>query len=124
MQSFQQAMGNQSYFICFPSYSITLINAKHGNVKNTSIVLVISPLNALIEDQMSILERHGIEAAVLNTVTKHNVVHEDEESNISSDSDSEERRKVRILSLDATTGRKIKEGRFQFIFAHPEAFIS
>ena len=42
-------------------------NAKGGDIRETSIVLVLTPLNALIEDQMACLRHNGIEADVLNT---------------------------------------------------------
>ena len=103
-------------------------NINSTNVKNGSIVLVITPLNALIQNQLTILKRHGIEAVVLNTVKKHNIVsvYEDEDEDDAEEymDRPEEERELNILSLDNNTEKNITDGKFKLIYAHPEAFIS
>ena len=99
---------------------------KHGKVKNGSIVLVITPLNAPIQNQLSILKSCGIEAVALNTVQGHSVVSTDEDEGDEEEYMDlpQEDRELNILSLDITTEKKITEGKFKLIYAHPEAFIS
>lgn len=106
-------------------------NIGHTNAKNGSIVLVITPLNALIQNQISILKSHGIEAVVLNTVKSHTVsdsVDEDQDdAEKFIDVEIEEEREFDILSLDHTTYKDITDitdGKVKLIYAHPEAFIS
>ena len=102
-------------------------NINHTNVKNGSIVLVIAPLNALIENQLSILKSRGIEAVVLNTVRKHNIVSVDEDEDDEEEyiDRPEEERELNILSLNNTTEKNIvTDGKLKLIYAHPEAFIS
>lgn len=106
-------------------------NIGHMNAKNGSIVLVIKPLNALVQNQLSILKSHGIEAVVLNTVKSHTVsdsVDEDQDdAEKFIDEEIEEEREFDILSLDHTTDKDITDitdGKVKLIDAHPEAFIS
>ena len=49
------------------SFIFDFFNAKGGDIRETTIVLVLTPLNALIEDQMACLRCNAIEADVLNT---------------------------------------------------------
>jgi superfamily II DNA helicase RecQ len=49
------------------SFIFDFFNAKGGDIRETSMVLVLTPLNVLIEDQMACLRCNGIEADVLNT---------------------------------------------------------
>lgn len=119
-------MENLSSFIFFHLYLTTVINIKHTNVKNGSIVLVITPLNALIQNQLSILKSRGIEAVVLNTVKRHSVVSVDEDEHDEEEymDRPQEERELNISSLDVTTEKNITDGKFKLIYAHSEASIS
>ena len=44
-------------------------NFNGRNIQNGNIILIITPLNAIIDDQISILKKHGIKATVLRADT-------------------------------------------------------
>jgi superfamily II DNA helicase RecQ len=86
-----------------------------------NIVLIVTPLNALIDNQISILHEHRIEATVLKSKS-HTASETDNEECETDTHDCEEN--LAELSLDSTTVRNIKKGMYKIIFSHPEAFIS
>ncbi|CAB4036140.1 Hypothetical predicted protein [Paramuricea clavata] len=87
-----------------------------------NIVLIVTPINALVDNQISILHEHGIEATVLRSKSWYANPTDNEEDGTDTPKDCEEN--LAGLSLDTTTVRKIKQGMFKIIFSHPEAFIS
>ena len=93
---------------------------------NGYAVLIISPLNSLINDQRSILNNHGIKTSVLNASTDGFA---DTRRNVSeSESDSDEEimareQSVRLI-VDEDSHANLAEESFKVVFAHPEAFIS
>ena len=95
-------------------------NIKRTNVKNTT-ECIESKSKALWNQ---ILKHCGIEAVVLNTVKKHNIVRVYEDDAHEYMDRPEEERELNILSLDNTTEKNITNGKFKLIYAHPEAFIS
>ena len=72
-----------------------------------SVVLVVSPLNALMWDQISKLTVKGIQAAVLGVTA---IRDEEGESNFTSQWEG--------------TRNLIMEGGYEIVFCHPEAFLS
>ena len=50
------------------------INVTRDNTTCGNIVLIVTPLNAIIDDQIAILKNHGIEGAVLKTVSINHVL--------------------------------------------------
>ena len=114
--------GKSVIFHILPYVANYLNATKRGN-----IVLVITPLNALIDNQITILQGQGIQAAILKTVSKsHSKKEGDEECNVGAVTTDicEDSVHVVELSVDSTTKEQIKEGMFRILFAHPEAFIS
>jgi superfamily II DNA helicase RecQ len=95
-----------------------------NNTTNGNIALIVTPLNAIIDDQISFLQKHGIEAVALNAISVAHVEresdNEEDGTKTSVDRDCQENG----LALDPSTKRDIKEGKFKIIYAHPEAFIS
>ncbi len=95
-----------------------------NNTTNGNIALIVTPLNAIIDDQISFLKKHGIEAVALNAISVAHVEresdNEEDGTKTSVDRDCQENG----LALDPSTKRDIKEGKFKIIYAHPEAFIS
>ena len=87
-----------------------------------NIVLIVTPLNALIDNQISILHEHKIEATVLKCNSHTGDETENEECETDTVNDCKEN--LSELSLDTTALRNIKQGRYKIIFCHPEAFIS
>jgi superfamily II DNA helicase RecQ len=87
-----------------------------------NIVLIVTPLNALIDNQISILHEHRIEATVLKSKSHTASETDNEECETDTHNDCEEN--LAELSLDSTTVRNIKKGMYKIIFSHPEAFIS
>ena len=74
--------------------------------QNKSIVLVVSPLNALIRDQVTKLKQSGLKACIL----KGDHVEGEEEER------KEEQEGLALRAIE-----NLKE--FQLIFAHPEALV-
>ena len=74
----------------------------------TTIVVVVSPLNALISNQIARLCSSGIRATVLGV--KH-VVDEDTENSFECD--------FRLSDKE-----KLRSGYYHIVFSHPESFIS
>ena len=87
-----------------------------------NIVLIVTPLNALIDNQISILHEHRIEATVLKS--KSHTASETDNEECETDTHNDCKENLAELSLDSTTVRNIKKGMYKIIFSHPEAFIS
>ncbi|XP_028408660.1 uncharacterized protein LOC114531216 [Dendronephthya gigantea] len=109
-------------------YLNTSIHVRKGNTTtHGNIVLVITPVNALIDNQITILQEQGVQAAILKTVSKS---HSKKESDVECNAEAattdicEDNVHVAELSVNSTTKENIKEGMFKILFAHPEAFIS
>mgnify|MGYP002803934836 CR=1 FL=1 len=80
-------------------------NAKDGN-----IALIVTPLNAIIDDQISNLRRHGIEATVLRTVTSNSMTNESDNEELAPETPNGNCEKIvsplTELALDTTTKKK------------------
>ena len=70
------------------------------------VIIVVSPLNALINDQMSRSSEGSVKATFLNGAKR--------------------KRGSSALELDASDANYIllKDGKYEMIFVHPEAFVS
>jgi superfamily II DNA helicase RecQ len=80
-----------------------------------SIVIVVSPLNSLINDQISRLGMSGIRASIVN-------VKETGRDQTADDSDSDE---ILIdIDLCLCDEQKLRNGLYNIAFTHPESFIS
>ena len=82
----------------------------------------MTPLNAIIDDQIAILKNHGIKGVVLKTVSINHVLQVGESDKDEYESDCQNN--LSDLTLDPSTNKNIKEGKFEIIYSHPEAFIS
>ena len=97
--------------------------------RETSIVIVISPLNALIEDQVNSLKERGIKAGVLRTSRAEKINAANSQND---DSGSEDENEVSVVSekkpnyciSEPELFKCVQEGEFKLLFTHPEAFIS
>jgi superfamily II DNA helicase RecQ len=69
-----------------------------------NIVLIVSPLNALIDNQISILHEHRIEATVLRSKSHSANQTDNEEYETDTPKDCDEN--LAELSLDTTTSNK------------------
>jgi superfamily II DNA helicase RecQ len=105
-------------------------NFNGRNIQNGNIILIITPLNAIIDDQISILKKHGIKATVLRADTITAMTKESDTEEIEGEIETvsggnfEENTTLRDLKLDDKTKVSIQEGKFKIIYSHPEAFVS
>ncbi|XP_057293807.1 uncharacterized protein LOC130622364 [Hydractinia symbiolongicarpus] len=81
--------------------------------KKRNIVIVVSPLNAIIEDQQKILSQRGVEVATLTYEMEECT--EDLFAHLNTEDPVEPNFKV---------SHEIKNGDIDFLFGHPEAFLS
>lgn len=84
----------------------------------TTIIIVVSPLNSLMSNQISRLSLSGIRASVLNVTEK--VGREEGEP------DDEDNEIATVLDCDFRLCEedKLRGGQYHIVFAHPESFIS
>ena len=80
-----------------------------------SIVIVVSPLNSLMSDQISRLGLSGIRASAINVKQTRTTVDEDE----TGDADC-------IVDIDfwLCEDQKLRDGYYHIVLAHPETLIS
>ena len=74
---------------------------------SVSVVIVVSPLNALMQDQIAKLRENGVEAAVFGVRKR-----EDEGGNLV------------VSSSWEGDHKRIIEAGYEIVFCHPEAFLS
>jgi bloom syndrome protein len=80
----------------------------------SSIVMVVSPLNSLISDQVARLYASGIRASVIDVITRQHQSNIDSEENIE-----------RNVDFHLCEEAILRAGHCQFLFfAHPESLIS
>lgn len=93
-----------------------------------SIVIVISPLNALIADQVSSLKARGVSAGVLQAYSQQETNQEDDTGSSDSDEDGNERRTRKNSNEYVINERdmlhRLQTGKYKIVYTHPEAFIS
>ena len=87
-----------------------------------AIVIVVSPLNSLMNDQISKLQMSGIRASILNVKVKgsrsadiNDDGHEwaNEEDNMDVD-----------IDFGQCEEKRLRDGHYHIVFAHPETLIS
>ena len=64
--------GKSIIFHLLPSLFLEKINYEHGAAAAHPVVIVVSPLNALIKDQIRRLQEENVKAAILNVKKKTN----------------------------------------------------
>ena len=77
----------------------------------SSIIIVISPLNALIQDQISRLGLSGLRASAISVKDVKNPFEENVDSSYDCD--------FRLCEKD-----QLESGQYHIVFAHPESLIS
>lgn len=85
--------------------------------RGKNIVLVVCPLNSIIEDQLTVLEERGISAGVLQL---SNDERRECESLFVPDESTCDASEPTLKNLDS----KVVKGDVQIVFAHPEALLS
>ena len=88
-----------------------------------NIVLVVCPLNSIIEDEFKVLKDRGVSADVLQLVRDDSA---DCESLFCSEKDDPDRENSTVASelKLKSPSEKLVKGHIQIIFSHPEALLS
>ena len=81
-----------------------------------SIVIVVSPLNSLMSDQISRLGASGIKASVINIKLSKKGLDSDDVGDIGD--------QVVDVDFSQCEENKLREGFYHIVFAHPETLIS
>ena len=89
-----------------------------------SIIVVISPLNALIEDQVSFLNARGIKAGVLQASRQVNKEDKEELLDSEDEGDLLDKTTNNYDIAEHDTCKSVQNGEVKLLFTHPEAFIS
>ncbi|CAB4022829.1 ATP-dependent DNA helicase -like, partial [Paramuricea clavata] len=91
-----------------------------------NIVIVVAPLNALIEDQIKSLRKRGVSAGMLRTKPQNmRTIADNTNYDSHSDSNTDENNIDNELEQDAGNElSSIRSGKFLLLFIHPEGFIS
>ena len=91
-----------------------------------SMVLVVAPLNALIEDQVKYLRGKGLSAGALHTKKTSPIKEKPElsEYEFESNSETECSDSEQTQDSDDVELRSVENGKFRLLFLHPEGFIS
>ena len=97
--------GKSVIFHLLPSLFLDKINCGRRAAQSHPVVIVVSPLNALIKDQIRRLKEGNVNAAILNMKNKTNS--EDLE-----------------LDFRDTNLSQLRDAKYEVTFTHPEAFIS
>ena len=85
----------------------------------SSIVIVVSPLNALINNQISRLQSCGIQASAISVKDKKDNIDNVEEAEDGTTDESYECDFTNLCEID-----KLLDGYYNIVFAHPESLIS
>ena len=96
--------GKSVIFHLLPSLFLDKIKYERGAAAQ-AVVIVVSPLNVLIKDQIRRLQEGNVKAAILNVKKKTNS--EDLE-----------------LDLSDANLSQLRDAKYEVIFTHPEAFIT
>jgi len=88
---------------------------------NKNIVIVVCPLNSIIEDQLKVLEERGVTADVLQLATDG---WEATESLFHSETNSVHNESIDDEMKLTSPSAKLINGDVQIVFAHPEALLS
>ena len=82
-----------------------------------SIVIVVSPLNSLMSDQVSRLSMSGIRSSIINVQKQEIAYDSDSEENVDFETNAE-------IDFSICEEKKLRDGHYQIVFAHPETLIS
>ena len=85
--------------------------------EDKNVVIVVCPLNSIIEDQLKVLGERGITADVLQLVS-------DDREGIESLFNPEDNDESADVSKLKSPSKKLLSGDVQIIFAHPESLLS
>ena len=84
-----------------------------------SIVIVVSPLNSLMSDQVYRLSMSGIRSSIINVkeASRDRMVYDSDENNVDFESNAE-------IDFSHCEEKRLRDGHYQIVFAHPETLIS
>ena len=83
-----------------------------------SIVIVVSPLNSLMSDQVYRLSMSGIRSSIINVKeARRDQMAYDSDENVDFESNDE-------IDFSLCEEKKLRDGHYQIVFAHPETLIS
>lgn len=93
---------------------------------NESMVLVIAPLNALIDDQIKSLTKKGVNAGVLRTKKENpkNKSEKEDEKSCTDEFEFDSEYTKQFVDIDDGELSLIESGNYRLLFLHPEGFIS
>lgn len=97
------------------------------DLKITSVLIVVSPLNALITNQINRLKLHGIKATVLDVKSSMSVIlHGDSGASSEDLSQGEDKYKEADAVCDFLFGdrKKLEGGQYNIVFARSEVLVS
>jgi superfamily II DNA helicase RecQ len=95
---------------------------KYGGLSSNNAVLVISPLNSLINDQIIILQNRGVDAVVLNS----SLVGDAELRGNTTENEEDEEHVINKSKfvIDTVSQERLEKRKFNLVYAHLESFIS
>ena len=115
LEFYQQDMESLSFFSCCHFFMNTTA------CLSPIVLIVVAPLNALMNDQIKFLRSKGVSAGMFRTKpVQRNLT---DETKFDSDSASEENGN----DCEEDVGNEIflvRQGKFRILFIHPEGFIS
>lgn len=103
--------GKSLIFCLLPALLFAKKNGVKSNSNISSIVIVVSPLNALIASQISRLRTGGVRACALDVKT----------SELEAENDGELRL---VCDFSLSDKAKLEIGYYNIVFAHPESLVS
>jgi superfamily II DNA helicase RecQ len=105
---------------------LPFLHEYHSISEAGNIVIVVAPLNALIEDKIKRLRKRGVSAGMLRTKPQNMCTIADNTKYDSYlDSNTDENNIDNELGQDAGNElSSIQSGKFRLLFIHPEGFIS
>ncbi|XP_033731720.1 ATP-dependent DNA helicase Q1-like [Pecten maximus] len=91
-------------------------------LQTPAIVIVVTPLSSIMEDQVYSLRDKGIKACFLNIDGKHASTYTDDK--VSDDDDDDDDDSCDIKLPKSVSMNDIKRGNYNLIYAHPETLIN
>ena len=90
-----------------------------SDVQRDSVIIVVCPLDSLMANHSQSLVQRGLSSVVLRSGKIESVGEADK-----SDSDDEESTEQYELLVGRETLKKVQNGEFRVVFAHPEAIVA
>lgn len=97
--------------LAFPLGMVNVLFSIFEETRENLVVLVISPLNIIQKDQLSVLKEHGISSCRLDIVA--NVVH-----------GLEDDKETEYMCTSDENFEDVKHGKIQIVFCHTEALFN